>query len=107
MKKWRQLYKIEDLKPGNHLCCIYETDEEYKSIITSYIQFGLQNNEKILCIVEDNNIETVLSYLKEDAKDIDHFLTTGQLSILSVADLYLEGGNFDPDRMIKKLQRKQ
>lgn len=62
---------------------------------------------KILCIVEDNNIETVLSYLKEDAKDIDHFLTTGQLSILSVADLYLEGGNFDPDRMIKKLQRKQ
>ncbi len=23
----QSLNKIEDLKPGNHLCCIYETDQ--------------------------------------------------------------------------------
>nr|WP_054858481.1 MEDS domain-containing protein [Methanobacterium formicicum] len=103
MKKGRQLYKIEDLKPGNHLCCIYETDEEHKSVITPYLRLGLENNEKVLYIVNENTAETVLNYLKDDGVDADQFLHNGQLSILTVTDSYMKDGVFDPDEMIKML----
>lgn len=103
MKKGRQLYKIEDLKPGNHLCCIYETDEEHKSVITPYLRLGLENNEKVLYIVNENTAETVLNYLKDDGVDADQFLHNGQLSILNVTDSYMKDGVFDPDKMIKML----
>jgi two-component sensor histidine kinase len=103
MKKGRQLYKIEDLKPGKHLCCIYETDEEHKSVITPYLRLGLENNEKVLYIVDENTAETVLNYLKDDGVDADQFLHNGQLSILNVTDSYMKDGVFDPDKMIKML----
>jgi len=39
---------ITDLKPGDHVCCIYDTDEEHRNIITPFLRNGPGQNEKVV-----------------------------------------------------------
>ena len=98
-----KLYNINELKPGDHLCVLYETDEEHKALITPYLISGLENNEKIFYIVDARTSETVLNYLRGAGVDVDPYLESGQLSILTVSESYMKGGVFDPDGMIRML----
>jgi hypothetical protein len=41
MERGYKLYKFNELKPGDHLCILYETDEEHKALIT-YLRSGLE-----------------------------------------------------------------
>ena len=47
--------------------------------------------------------DVVIGYLKDDGVDVDYYLKKGQFSILTIADAYMKGGVFDPDRMIALL----
>ncbi len=103
MEERHQIYEIEDLKFGDHLCCLYETDQEHKSLLTPYMRVGLENNEKVFYIVDVHTSETVLDYLRDDGVDVEPYLQSGQLTILTVSESYMKGGVFDPDEMIKML----
>lgn len=103
MDKDYKLYNITELKPGDHLCILYKTEEEHKALITPYLISGLENNEKIFYIVDARSSETVLNYLRGAGVDVDPYLESGQLSMLTVSESYMKGGVFDPDGMIKML----
>lgn len=92
------------LLPGDHLCCIYETDEEHRAILTPYLRDGLERNEKVVYIVDARTADTVVDYLRQDGLDTQPFLDKGQLVILSVAEAYMRDGRFDPERMISLLR---
>jgi PAS domain S-box-containing protein len=98
-----KLYDIKELKPGDHLCILYETDDEHKALITPYLIYGLENNEKVLYIVDARSAETVLNYLRDDNFDVNPYLESGQLMMLTVNESYMKGGIFDPDGMIRML----
>jgi len=104
MEKGYILYKIEDLKAGDHLCCLYETEEEHKALITPFLRKGLENNEKIVYIVDKHTSKTVLDYLREDGIVVEPYLERGQLVILTVSESYMKEGVFDPDGMINLLK---
>ncbi|MDP1553333.1 MAG: PAS domain S-box protein, partial [Methanobacteriaceae archaeon] len=103
MERGYKLYDIKELKPGDHLCILYETDDEHKALITPYLRYGLENNEKVFYIVDARSAETVLNYLREDDVDVDSYIESGQLMILTVNESYMKGGVFDPDGMIRML----
>jgi PAS domain S-box-containing protein len=103
MERGYKIYDIYELNPGDHLCVLYETDEEHKALITPYLRSGLENNEKVFYIVDARTSEAVLNYLRDDGVDVDPYLESGQLSILTVSESYMKGGVFDPDGMIKML----
>ena len=94
---------IKDLQPGDHLCCIYETEEEHRELITSYLKRGLEKREKVIYIVDVRTAETVLGYLRDAGVEVEPYLSSGQLSILSVGESYMASGVFDPDGMIGML----
>ncbi len=93
-----------DLKPGNHLCCIYETEEEHRAVITPFLRRGLEKGEKVLYIVDSRTAETILEYLREDGMDVESFLSKGQLVILTSDEAYMREAAFDPDAMIALLR---
>jgi PAS domain S-box-containing protein len=97
--------EISKLKAGDHPCCIYETEEEHRALLTPYLRQGLERNEKVVSIVDDRKDETVLDYLRQDGLDTRPFLDKGQLVILPVADSYMRGGGFDPEGMVSFLRR--
>jgi PAS domain S-box-containing protein len=98
------IYNVTDLTPGSHLCCIYETEEEHHSLLTQYLSQGLLKNEKVIYIVANHTAKTILGYLEEEKIKVEHYLSTGQLSILEVCDAYMRDGAFDPDSMIALLK---
>jgi PAS domain S-box-containing protein len=95
---------IIDLRPGDHLCCIFETEEEHQSVVTSFLRQGLEQGEKAIYIVDTHTAETILGYLRDDGMDVQPYLDRGQLVILTGDQTYVQAGVFDPDRMIALLQ---
>ena len=95
---------IENLKPGSHLCCIYETEEEHQAVLTSFLRHGLELGEKLLYIVDANTAQVILGYLQDDGLNAESYITSGQLSILSAKDAYMRNRVFDPDEMITLLR---
>jgi len=94
---------IKELEPGDHLCCIYETDEEHRELITPYIISGLEKNEKVFYIVDARTAETVKGYLRDTGVNVEPYLESGQFAILTVDEAYMRTGVFDPDGMISML----
>ena len=97
--------KISALKPGDHLCCIYETEEEHEKLLTPFLIQGLQRNEKIMYIVDARSSEEILDYLRQEGVEIESYLRKGQLNILSVDESYMSTGIFNPDGMISLLNK--
>lgn len=98
------LRMIRDLKPADHLCCLYETEEEHRALLAPYLRQGLELGEKVLYIVDAHTAETVLKYLRDDGVKVEPYLAKGQLSLLTPSDSYTQDGIFDPDRMINLLR---
>ncbi len=99
------LHDILNLKDGDHLCCLYETEEEHQALLTPYLRHGLEQGQKVFYIVDAHTVENVLNYLKEDGIEIESYLENGQFSILTVNDNYMKDGVFDPDKMITLLEK--
>ena len=95
---------IKELKEGDHLCCLYKTEEERQALITPFIRQGLESREKVIYIVDTHNAKTVLQYLSDDNLDINSYFEKGQLVLLTAEDSYVQNGFFDPDKMIELLR---
>ena len=98
------LRTLTGLQPGDHLCCIYETDEEHRALLTPFLRHGLERREKVIYIVDVRTAEIVLGYLRQDGMGVEPYLGSGQLSIIGVKDAYMKEGVFDSDRMITLLR---
>ncbi len=99
-----RIRRVEDLGPGDHLCCIYETEEEHRALVTPYLAQGLERGERVMYIVDTHTAEEVLLYLEEEGIETAPLLAGGQLSMLTVSDAYMKGGVFDPEGMIAMLR---
>jgi PAS domain S-box-containing protein len=99
------LRSISDLEPGDHLCCLYETAAERRSLLVSFIRQGIERGEKILYIqTGDEDDDEIWSHLSAQGIDIQALFDSGALDTASLDETYLKDGSFDPDRMIAKLQ---
>ena len=95
---------IADLEPGDHLCCIYETDAEHRQVVTPFLRQGLERGEKVMYVVDARTAETILGYLRDDGLDVAPYLARGQLAILTHDETYMRNGVFDPQGMIALLR---
>lgn len=100
----RPLRTLTDLTPGDHLCCLYETEEQHRAVLTPFMRQGLERHEKMFYIVDARTAKTILGYLQDDGLDPQPYLASGQLAILTRHDAYMREGVFDPDRMIALLR---
>ncbi|MHC4203843.1 MAG: PAS domain S-box protein, partial [Planctomycetota bacterium] len=66
---------------------------------------GLERGQKIVYIVDARSAEQILSYLREDGLDVEDYIKSGQLNVLSVDESYMLEGVFDPDGMIRLLEK--
>ena len=97
-------HAITNLEPGDHLCCMYETEEEHRAVLTPYLRYGLERNEKVLYIVDAHTSEAVRGYLRDAGMEVETYLESGQLVFLTSRETYTRGDIFDPDAMIAMLR---
>jgi PAS domain S-box-containing protein len=91
---------VRDLSPGDHICCIYRTDEEHRNIISAFIKDGLIRNEKVIYILDSRKLATITGYLEDAGVDPAIPISTGQLVFALSVDTYTAGGSFSPDAVI-------
>lgn len=92
---------LENLDPGDHLCCIYETDKEHQSVVAPFLRAGMERREKVIYVVDSYTPERIRNYVREVEADLQE-----NLFILTPAETYLrEEGPFDPQRMIAWLEQ--
>jgi len=95
------LCDLNNLVPGNHLCALYRTEEERRSVLVSFVRQGLERDEKVLYIKDGPADEQILDDLASYGIPVETYLQRGQLHLLSLEETYLLDGLFDPDRMIR------
>ncbi len=95
---------IPAMTPGEHFCCIYQTEAEHKILITHYLREGLERGEKVLYITDTHAPEVIAGYLQEDGLYPQPFLESGQLTIQNALEAYFVNGVFDPGTMVEKLR---
>lgn len=98
---------VRELRPGDHLCCLYEGEDEHRAVIAPFLLKGLELGEKIVYIVDAHTAETVLDYLRELGVDVETSLLLGQFRIVTQNETYLREGFFDPDAMIELLRSEE
>ena len=102
----RLLYALERLAVHDHLCLIYETQEEQLATAIPFIKLGLERGEYCLYITNENSTQDIIDSLNLIGLDAERFLKSGSLSITTPQETYLKQGSFDPDWMIEFLRQK-
>jgi hypothetical protein len=94
---------VARMKPGDHYCGIYRTDEDQRAIIIDFVREGVSRNEKMFYLVNLQTAEQLRDTLAKAGIEVDRLIETGQLVIMTAKEAYLREGQFDPDKMIKLL----
>lgn len=88
---------LERLKPPDHLCSIYETQEEQFAVAIPFIRIGLERGEKCIYIADAHNLEDVREARRAEVGDLEPAMRSGALELLTKEDAYMKRGYFDPD----------
>lgn len=98
------LKAVEGLGFHDHLCLIYETQEEQFAAVVPFMRVGLERGEKCVYVADENTSDEVLEQMEKGGVDVARALETGAFRVLTKKDAYLKQGFFDPDWMINFLK---
>lgn len=93
---------VTSLKPGDHVCLLFESDEQHRAVVTTYVLRGLVRGEKALYLADDLEGNTARQLL-HDSK-FRPYLADGQLVVFPGHEAFLNKGSFDPEHAIVMLR---
>lgn len=91
----------KDLRLGDHVCCLYESDHERLATLSSFVKQGGERREKIIHIVDE-----LAPSITTFAADVKRRCASGrgvekeQLVVLTAQDVYLRDGVFNPEETL-------
>jgi signal transduction histidine kinase len=97
-------HRLWKLQAGDHLCCLYASEDEHRALLSPFIRQGLERHEKVLYLVDDHSAEQILDYLKADGVETNPFLQRGQLCFQNSDESYKPAEALGPEGMIAFLQ---
>src|SRR5690348_9649455 len=98
-----QTRQVRKVKPGDHLCLPYTSDDEQREVLTAYIVDGLARGERVIYYADQAGPDKINGWLAGTGVDLARTLEEGRLEIRSVDNSYLFGGRFEPDIVITTL----
>jgi anti-anti-sigma regulatory factor len=84
---------VERLRLGDHVLFPFETDEEHREVVGTFVHDGLVQGHKVLHLTGESTTE----YFAEAASMMPH---DGQLAVLPVADTLFDEGAFCLDQAL-------
>jgi len=90
---------LEQTRPHNHLCSIYETKEEHFSVAIPFIRAGLDRGEKCVYVADDGTEDNVREAMHAEGIDVERAVASRALVLTTKEQTYLKRGSFDPDWM--------
>ncbi len=94
---------IASFKLHDHICFLYESPDEWRTVIVKFIAAGLERGERCFYVHDIHTPEQIKSYLTDAGVNIEQAEKSNLLVFLEEADLYTQEGAFEPDRVITRL----
>lgn len=85
------------LKPGDHICAIYSSDDELAEIVGEFLAEGIRKAERCWYLPASDDPGAVRAALRAHKVDTRRTEDRGALSILSSNAAYSVRGDFDPE----------
>ncbi|MCG2828236.1 MEDS domain-containing protein [Methanothermobacter sp. K4] len=92
-----------DMKRGDHLCLIYEDEEEWLDAVIPFIMHGVKAGERCIYISDEHSTDDVRRVLMNSIPDTPSLEASGQL-IIKDRSVYAPSGVFEPEEMISLLE---
>jgi hypothetical protein len=89
-----------DLFPGDHVCAMFFGRRERDDIVVPYLEAGLRAGDKCICIVDAPPLDDLAASIG-DEREIEGYIASEQLELLSPVDLYLRVSPFSSESMIE------
>lgn len=87
---------------GTHLCQFYESKQDLSDILVPYFSEGLQANELCMWITSPPlEVEEAKLALQKAVPNLEEYIKSGQIEIISYDDWYLLDGKFDSNRILE------
>src|ERR1700737_3602700 len=87
-----------------HLCIIYETQDEQLSAAIPFIRIGLDRGEKCVHMADSNSSAIFTNAARKQGINIDAAIRQGSLAIAG-KEMYPVHGDFEPDRWIEIIEK--
>ena len=97
--------EMSDLRPGDHLLGLFDTEQEQRDWVTPFLLDGLQRGEKVSYLYDSHAPEVILEYLRAAGVAPEPCLASGQLSFAPARESICGGNCFDPDLALEALAR--
>ena len=88
---------LEQLGPHDHLCSIYESQEEHYSVAIPFIRIGLARGEKCVYVADHGTEGIVRAAMHAEGIDVERAVASRALVLTTKEQTYLKCGSFDPD----------
>lgn len=95
----------EVLSSPMHICGFFDSSEQQYEVIVPYITEGLENNEKVINILEGDRHREHCSCLSKNGIALAGKLATGQLEVLASENTYIQDGKFAAKKMYDLLEK--
>jgi anti-anti-sigma regulatory factor len=96
----------DQLKPGDHVCLLYDTVDDQLSAVARYASTGFGSNQQVLYLTDAQaSFDRVAQTLRRKGIAITEALTSGQLKMIPAPGFYLDGGRFDASAALQALPR--
>jgi hypothetical protein len=86
--------------PGTHICQIYEDARERDAALLRFISRGLRNGETTACFTDSVDEQAIAAWLASDGVSLEREREAGRFTLSSAREVYFQGGEFDPERML-------
>ena len=90
---------LEQLSPHDHLCSIYESQEEHYSVAIPFIRIGLARGEKCVYVADHGTAGIVRAAMHAEGIDVERAIASKALVLTTKEQTYLKRGCFNSDWM--------
>jgi PAS domain S-box-containing protein len=87
------------LRPHDHVCSIYESQQEHFAVAVPFIKIGLHCGERCIYVADDGGEDTIREAMHVAGIDVESSLASKALILTTKEEAYLKHGSFDPDSM--------
>ncbi|HTC81853.1 MAG TPA: MEDS domain-containing protein, partial [Acidimicrobiia bacterium] len=87
-----------ETSPGAHICAFYRGSKDRDDLLIPYLEEGIRNGEKCICLIDSSGPEEIWDHLSCDHEENGD--GAPQVEVLRSTESYLRSGQFNTDEMI-------
>jgi hypothetical protein len=96
-------FSSREVSEGQHICYIYNDDDERLEVMTKYLKSGQQAKEKLLYLVDAMTSAEMLAFFERAGVDVSGAIPGG-LTVAEAAPAYCPEGFFKTEEMLETVK---